>query len=206
MPWDLSFWGVCFVIASPWLLASLRRLGRYLYLFQSVDYRKRDYYELWNTFKAERRYSHFVELLLVLLTPALCFISGPLIVAVLTYPLPSLVIYLLFAILLTGVAPKIPTEIQPQSEPNRTLRSISYAVLGIPVYVAALVTSLSLSVLSDPNNSPESMIIAPLFLLIPLVSWGMAGPFIFVFTRSTPPFAYAVYRGGNTVLMRFKRR
>ena len=82
-------------------------------------------------------------------------------------------------------------------ENNRTLKGVRLAVTSFFVSLSLFLLGPfliggTIDTISDPKNSPESMIIAPIFLIFIVFVYIMIGPITFAFTCFIPAIADAI--------------
>lgn len=187
---------VYMVFVAPWLLVGWLRIPRYVAYFQRADYSINGYTSLLENGKTENRYM----LICLGLTAVLFLVLGCALTSLGTMlvkqPLAMVLIYLgLLAAAITFLPRKLTFD-QPNKREPRAIRLLvaSFGVELLPIIVVFVPIWSLLAAIFDPNNSPESMILAFGLIFVVLALGICAGPLTFALTPYSVVGGYLLNR------------
>jgi hypothetical protein len=184
------------VAVAPWLLSGWLRLPRYVGYMQHADYDLDRYGKLLASTKAENRYLlTFIILLVILFFVVACPFLTLGAVAI-KQPLAAVVVYLALFIIAICFAPRRLTAEQKYRRDSRVIRLLilSFWLELIPTLISLGLMLGMLSMIFDPNNSPESMILAFGLIHVVLAFGVCAGPIGLALTSFSVVFAQLINR------------
>jgi len=184
------------VFVAPWLLAGWFRIPRYVRLLQETDHDPTTNSEWMAGQKAEGNYFLVFSALLAILTIISC--CGPFYLPSIIYNnlILAIVINLGVLILALVFAPHRSPKQQayPCSWRETRFIIIAFLVEMIPTGVSLGVIEFLYEMISDPNNSAESMVLAFGFFTAIVTVITAIRPLTFILTRNFVLLAHAVHR------------
>ncbi len=176
--------GAYVIFVVPWLLVGWFRIPRYVRYLQENEYNAPVYLRWLTSNKAENRYIQiFITLFIILVVISCCS----------SIYLPRIIYNSPFAITMVNLGLLIPAIIfAPHRFPQQKIltfswRQIRLIVIGffvelVPIFASLGVCGQIYALISDPNNSAESMILAFGFVTLMILLIMIIGPLTLILT------------------------
>jgi hypothetical protein len=197
---------------TPWLFAGWSRIPRYTRFYQQENFDAERYSLFLTGHKGEERYCllYFLALAIfpVVFCGAFCYLPLALSRMVFDTPYPLVLINFVFVLLAVLLTPR-----DHQRSADSKLTGHATRLLITAFFVELIPTLIELGIiwisnfgLSDPKNSPESMILAPGFVGVMLLTAVVVGPVTFFLIPQALPVASAINWPIDFMLSRANRQ